>query len=66
MNTASAAAGAGHDDLATKADIRTAAEPLATKADLSSVRAELATIRWTVGLLAAFMFAIGLRVFGIL
>ena len=70
MNTASAAAGAGHDELATKADLRTAIEPLATKADLNaataSVRAELGTIRWSIGLLAAFMFAIGLRVFGIL
>ena len=45
VNTVSAAAGAGHDDLATKVDLRTATEPLATKADLSSVRAELATIR---------------------
>ena len=70
VNTASAAAGAGHDELATKADLRTAIEPLATKADLNaaiaSVRAELGTIRWSIGLLAAFMFAIGLRVFGIL
>ena len=70
VNTASAAAGAGHDELATKADLRTAIEPLATKADLNaaiaSVRAELGTIRWAIGLLAAFMFAIGLRVFGIL
>ena len=45
-------------------------EPLATKADLNasiaSVRAELGTIRWTVGLIAAFLFAIGLRVFGLI
>ena len=70
MNTVSAAVGAGHDELATKADLRTAIEPLATKADLNaaiaSVRAELGTIRWSIGLLAAFTFAIGLRVFGIL
>ena len=70
VNTASAAAGAGHDELATKADLRTAIEPLATKADLNasiaSVRAELGTIRWTVGLIAAFLFAIGLRVFGLI
>ena len=50
----------------TRADL----EPLATKADLNaaiaSLRAELGTIRWAIGLLAAFMFAIGLRVFGIL
>ena len=69
VNTASAAAGSGHDELATKADLRTAIEPLATKADLNaaiaSVRAELGAIRWSIGLLAAFMFAIGLRVFGI-
>ena len=66
VNTASAAAGAGHDELTTKADLRTAIEPLATKADLASVRAELGTIRWTVGLIAAFLFAIGLRVFGLI
>ena len=41
VNTASAAAGAGHDELATKADLHTAIEPLATKVDLASVRAEL-------------------------
>ena len=46
----------------TRADL----EPLATKADLASVRAELGTIRWTVGLIAAFLFAIGLRVFGLI
>ena len=50
----------------TRADL----EPLATKADLNasiaSVRAELGTIRWTVGLIAAFLFAIGLRVFGLI
>ena len=70
VNTASAAAGAGHGELVTKADLRAAIDPLATKADLNaaiaSVRAELGTIRWSIGLLAAFMFAIGLRVFGIL
>ena len=53
VNTASAAAGAGHDDLA-------------TKAEFAAVRAEIAIIRRKTGLLAAFMFAIGLRVFGIL
>ena len=66
VNTVSAAAGSDHDELATKADLRTVIEPLATKADLASVRAELGAIRWSIGLLAAFMFAIGLRVFGIL
>ena len=44
--------------------------PLATKTDLNasiaSMRAELGTIRWTVGLIAAFLFAIGLRVFGLI
>ena len=47
--------------LATKADLA----GLVTKADLAAVRSELATIRWSIGLLAAFMFAIGLRVFGL-
>ena len=41
-------------------------DTFATKADLAGVRAELGTIRWTVGLIAAFMFAIGLRVFGLI
>ena len=52
--------------IAAQAVTRADLEPLATKADLASVRAELGTIRWSIGLLAAFMFAIGLRVFGIL
>ncbi len=47
--------------LATKADLA----GLVTKADLAAVRSELATIRWSIGLLAAFMFAIGLRLFGL-
>ena len=47
--------------LVTKADLA----GLVTKADLAAVRSELATIRWSIGLLAAFMFAIGLRVFGL-
>ena len=38
----------------------------ADKADLAGLRAELGTIRWTVGLIAAFLFAIGLRVFGVI
>ena len=71
VNTASAAVGAGHDALATKADlaelrVATKAEFASVRAELASVRAELGTIRWAVGLLAAFMFAIGLRVFGII
>ena len=52
--------------IAAQAVTRADLGPLATKADLASVRAELGTIRWAIGLLAAFMFAIGLRVFGIL
>ena len=47
--------------LVTKADLA----GLVTKADLAAVCSELATIRWSIGLLAAFMFAIGLRVFGL-
>ena len=38
----------------------------ADKADLAGLRAELGTIRWTVGLIAAFLFTIGLRVFGVI
>ena len=57
VNTASAASGAGHDVLATKADLRTAIEPLATKADLASVRSELGTIRWVVGIQSAITVA---------
>ena len=64
------AAGAGHDALATKADLAELEtrlrSDLASKADIASVRAELGTIRWTVGLIAAFLFAIGLRVFGLI
>ena len=74
VNTVRDAAAAGHSDLATKADLKAdlatletrLRADLATKEDIAAVRAELATIRWTIGLLAAFMFAIGLRVFGIL
>ena len=60
-----------------QADLHAAIEPLATKnelaefraatkAEIAGVRAELGTIRWSVGLIAAFMFAIGLRVFGLI
>ena len=41
-------------------------DTFATKADLAGVRSELGTIRWSVGLIAAFLFAIGLRVFGLI
>ena len=57
VNTASAAAGAGHDELATKADLRAAIEPLATKADIASVRAEFGTVRWVVGIQSAITVA---------
>ena len=52
-----AAAGADHADLATKADVA---------ALRTEMKAELGTIRWAVGLMAAFTFAIGLRVFGLI
>ena len=32
----------------------------------ADLRAELRTIRWSLGLIAAFLFAIGLRVFGLI
>ena len=119
VNTAGAAAGARHDDLATKADIadtkadiaelrastkadlarletrltnalatkaelqaakaelqatkaelRVAIDPLASKDDLAAavagVRGELGIIRWAVGLNAAFLFVIVVRVFGLI
>ena len=63
---AEAIASAAAAQTVTRADL----EPLATKADLNaavaSVRAALGTIRWTIGLIAAFLFAIGLRVFGLI
>ena len=49
-----------------QADLHAAIEPLATKADLAGLRAEIGTIRWSVGLIAAFLFVIGLRVFGLI
>ena len=72
------AAGADLANLATKADIdalRTAtkADITALKGDIAgidsridSLRAELGTVRWPVGLTAAFLFVIGLRVFGLI
>ena len=72
------AAGADHADLATKADIaalnaridalRTATKTdiAALKGDVAALRAELGTVRWAVGLIAAFLFVIGLRVFGLI
>ena len=43
---------------ATKRDLE------AVKADLAAVRSELGAVRWAIGLLAALVFAIGLRLFG--
>ena len=72
------AVGAGQDPPATKADLDVAIAgletrlrtDLATTTDLQALegrmRAELGTVRWTIGLLAAFVFAIGLRVSGLL
>ena len=48
------------------APLREAVAGLATRAELSAIRDAIAGMRWTIGLLAAFMFAIGLRVFGLL
>ena len=53
-------------DLASKADLHEAVAGLATRAELSAIRDAIAGMRWTIGLLAAFMFAIGLRTFGLL
>ena len=55
----------------TKADVAelkgdVAALRTETKAAIAGLRAELGTIRWAVGLMAAFTFAIGLRVFGLI
>ena len=74
VNTVRDAAGTDRGTFATKADIaevkvdvaEVKADVAEVKAGLGAVCSELATIRWTIGLLAAFMFAIGLRVFGIL
>ena len=61
------AAGADHADLATKADIALLKGDIeALKGDVAGLRSELGTIRWSVGLIAAFLFAIGLRVFGLI
>ena len=38
----------------------------ALKGAVAGIRAELGTVRWSVGLIAAFLFAIGLRVFGLI
>ena len=38
----------------------------AIQADIAGIRAELGTVRWAVGLIAAFLFVIGIRVFGLI
>ena len=72
------AVGAEQDQQATKADLDVAIAgletrlrtDLATTTDLQALegrmRAEPGTVRWTIGLLAAFVCTIGLRVFGLL
>ena len=63
---ADAAAGADRADLATKADLRTAIEPLATKADLyREIGALRSEMRWTSGFQAALILAIAAKLFGI-
>ena len=65
---------ASREELATKADISAVQADISSvrasvssvQASVSSMRGELTTIRWAIGLLAAFVFAIGLRVFGLL
>ena len=63
VNTASAAAGAGHDMLATKADIAVLKADIvrleaATKADLAELRADLYRALWIQGgALAALILA---------
>ena len=66
VNTASAAAGADREQLATKADLaaletRLRAD-LATKADLETLRSEL---RWMLAFQAALILAIAAKLFGI-
>ena len=66
------ATAADREALATKADLaELRADMQADMAALETrlradLRAELGTIRWSVGLIAAFLFAIGLRVFGLI
>ena len=62
------ATAADREALATKADLAELETRLraAAQADIAGLRAELGTVRWTVGLIAAFLFAIGLRVFGLI
>ena len=63
---ADAAAGADRADLATKADLRIAIEPLATKADLyREIGALRSEMRWMSGFQAALILAIAAKLFGI-
>lgn len=76
--TVHGASAAGRDDLVTKADLDVTVAGLETRvrtdlaakshgdAATASVCAGRATIRSAIGTLAAFVFAVGLRVFGIL
>ena len=51
----------------TKADIAALKADIAgIDARIDALRAELGTVRWAVGLIAAFLFIIGLRVFGLI
>ena len=74
-------ADASREDLATKGDIAMLGakierlegriDGLAVQIDglagrIDGMHRELVTIRWSLGLVAAFVFAIGLRVFGVL
>ena len=52
---ADAAASADRADLATKADLHTAIEPLATKAELATLRSEM---RWMFAFQGALILAI--------
>ena len=58
VNTASAAAGADREQLATKADIAgLRAEIGSVRAEIGSVRAEFGTVRWVVGIQSAITVA---------
>ena len=59
---ADAAASADRADLATKADLHTAIEPLATKAELATLRSEM---RWMFAFQGALILAIAAKLFGV-
>ena len=51
----------------TKADVAGLKGDVETlKGAVAGLRSEFGTVRWSVGLIAAFLFAIGLRVFGLI